>query len=310
MLDWLKRTARCKPASVETDRELFDDDFQRRLETLAIAARRAHAGKNRAERRSKKIGSGVEFADHREYVPGDDFRHVDWNAYQRLGRLLVRVHQEEEDLSVYVLLDTSRSMAAGSPDKLWVGKRIAAAVAYIALANLDRVSVQLLESGTVHRLAPTRGKRRIFTILDFLKRAEARGRTALADSIRTFTTQNKRRGVVVLISDLYDPSGFEAGLNQLRYAKFEPHVIQIVDSNERRLDLAGDVVLVDDETGERREVTITPALLERYEAACAELADRVGRLCREKQVPHHVLDVGTPFDESMLRILRTGGLLT
>ena len=311
MLDWLKRSrdAASKVVMGE-DEELFDEEFQRRLEYLAIASRRAYDGRMRAERRSKKTGSGIEFADHREYVPGDDFRYLDVNVYQRTGKLLVRLFEEEEDLSVYVLVDASRSMGLGNPPKLRYAKKIAAALAYVALANLDRVSVLSFHERMDGRVPPTRGKNRIFKVFDFLRPLAADGdETNLEDSLRTFCAQNKRRGVAILVSDLYDPSGFEAGINQLRYAKFEPYVLQLFDPAELSPPLNGDVRLIDHETGDYRDVTITPKVLKRYREAHEKYRRSIEDFCRQKQVAYHALSTDIPFDDAILRVLRAGGLV-
>ena len=312
MLDWLRGSkAKTRPSKRAGGDELFDEEFQRRLEVLAIVSRRLVAGRTRAERRSKKTGAGIEFADHRQYSPGDDFRHLDWNLYARTGRLLLRLYEEEEDLSVYILLDVSRSMRFGAPQsKLRYAKRLAAALAYIALANLDRVCVVTFSDEVSERLAPTRGKNRIFKVFEFLRPLEADGQTATADALKTFVAQNRRRGVAILISDLYDPDGFEAGINTLRYHKFEPYVIQVFDPVEVNPPLHGDVRLVDDETGEARDVTITPRVLERYAAAHAAYRARIDDFCTSKQVPHHAVRTDVPFDEAVLDILRRGGLVT
>jgi len=291
------------------DDDLFDEQFQAKLEMLALAARRMHQGRTRAERRSKKTGSGIEFADHREYSAGDDFRYLDWNVYGRSGRLLLRLFEEEEDLSVYVLLDRSRSMAFGDPPKLDYAKRLAAALAYVSLAGLDRVSLVSFDDAIRGRLPPTRGKNRIFTAFKFLREQQADGPTGLADALRMFVTQNKRRGVAILISDLYDPSGFEDGINILRYQKFETHVIQVFDPTEVRPPLHGDVRLVDEETGEAREITVTPRVLDRYAKAHDAYRARIERFCAEKQVAYYPVETSTPFDEAILRILRRGGML-
>jgi uncharacterized protein (DUF58 family) len=311
VLDWLrsKRPPDAAREAPDDGEALFDEEFQRRLDYLALVSRRIFAGRTRAERRSKKTGTGVEFADHREYVPGDDFRYLDWNVYQRLGRLLVRLYEEEEDLSVYILLDCSGSMAFGDPPKLQYAKKLAAAFAYVALANLDRVAVLTFAQGVVARLAPTRGKNRIFPVFRFLNGAKAEGGTSLADSTRTFVAQNKRRGVAILLSDLYDPEGFEAGINTLRYARFEPYVLHILDPQEGRPPLHGDVMLVDDETGEPREVTVTPRVLARFEAAHAAWRERIERFCRDKQVPYYALDTAIPFDDAVLGVLRRGEMI-
>jgi len=301
--------ARDRSGTPADDDDLFDEAFQRRLEVLAIVARRVHAGRSLAERRSRKIGSGIEFADHREYAPGDDFRTLDWNVYQRLGRLLVRLYEEEEDLTVYVLLDASRSMAFGRPPKIDYGKRVAAALAYVSLANLDRVSVQTFHKRMAGRLPPTRGKSRIFTVFDFLRSVDAEGETGMADALRTFVAQHDRRGVVLLLSDLYDPAGFEDGINALRYARFEPHVLHLVDEGEADLVTRGDLRLVDAETGAAREVTITDGLVARYREAHASWRARVSDFCVQKQVPYYPLDVSVPFDDAVLAVLRRGGIL-
>jgi uncharacterized protein (DUF58 family) len=295
--------------------ELFDEQFQKRLEVLALISRRVFAGRTRAERRTRKDGAGIEFADYRAYYAGDDYRQIDWNVYGRIERLMLRLHEQEEDLSVYLLLDCSGSMAFGSPRKLDYGKKLAAALAYVALNHLDRVSLIALRAADEiaapanQRLAPTRGKSRIFSVFEFLRPLEASGPTRLADAIGTFVAQHKRRGVAVLISDLYDPAGFEEGVNRLRYARFEAHVIHVTDAADAAPRLRGDVELVDAETGESRPVTITPALARRYEQAYAAYLQRIASFCAQKKVGLFSLDTRTPPEEAMLRILRRGGLV-
>jgi uncharacterized protein (DUF58 family) len=289
--------------------DLFDDDFQRRLETLAIVSRRVFTGRMRAERRSKKKGSGVEFADHRDYVAGDDFRYVDWNVYQRFGRLLVRLYEEEEDLSIYFIVDCSTSMGFGDGRKFDQARRLATALAYVGLANLDRVTIAGVSDDVVARMPTTRGKGRIFKVFQFLRGLKPDGTTDLGDTLKTFVAQHKRRGLAVLISDLYDPAGFEGGINVLRFNKFEPYVIHIVDPKEARPDLKGDVRIYDCETGDEREVTVTPKMLEKIERAFSEYREEVERFCTTRQVPYFAAEVDVPFDELVLRVFRRGGFL-
>ena len=289
--------------------QLFDDDFQKKLESLAIVSRRVFAGRMRAERRSKKKGSGVEFADHRDYAPGDDFRSVDWNVYQRFGRLLVRLYEEEEDLSIYFIVDTSTSMGFGDGRKFDQARRLAAALAYVGLANLDRVTIVGATDAVVSRMPTTRGKGRIFKVFDFLSELEAGGTTDLGDAMKTFVAQHKRRGLAVLISDLYDPAGFERGINTLRFNKFEPFVLHVVDQNEAKPELKGDVRLYDCETGEEREVTVTDSLLEDMARAFSDYQKNIERFCTSRQVPYFAADIGIPFDELVLRVFRRGGFL-
>ena len=293
--------------------ELFDDEFQRKLDYLALVSRRAFAGRLRAERRTKKTGSGVEFADHREYQPGDDIRYLDWSVFQRFDKLLLRLYEEEEDLAIYFILDASVSMAfkegGGLGRKLPYGKRITAALAYVALANLDRVEVVTTSDRVVSRMPETRGKARIFKIFRYLRQQTATGTTNLEDALRAFVAQHKRRGIVVLVSDLYDPAGFERGINVLRYAKFEPFVVHVVDPADAHPKLQGDVLVYDCETGDEREVTVTSAVLERYAKAYEGYLADVERFAATKQVPYVRADVTVPFDEMVLRVFRRGGFL-
>ena len=298
-------------AKKASDDDLFDDDFQRKLDYLALVSKRVFAGRMRAERRTKKTGSGVEFADHRDYQPGDDFRYLDWNVYQRFDRLLLRLFEEEEDLAIYFIIDASTSMGFGDADakKLRYAKRVVAALAYVGLANLDRVSIVSTTDKVLSRMPATRGKARIFKVFRFLKELKPEGQTDLEDAMKTFVAQNKRRGLVVLASDLYDPQGFERGINVLRYNKFDPFVVHVVDKEEAKPKLAGDVLLYDCETGDEREVTVTAKVLERFEAVYAEYLSDIEKFCSSKQVPYIQADVNTAFDELILRVFRRGGFL-
>lgn len=314
VVDRLRRISRISlfPAqrhSTRDDEELFDDQFQRRLEYLAIVSRRVFAGRMRAERRTKKSGTGIEFADHRDYVAGDDFRSLDWNVYGRLGRLLVRLYEEEEDLSIYLVIDCSLSMGFGGGNKLRYAKRLCAALAYIGLANLDRIAVVATTDRIETRIPSSRGKARIFTVLSFLRSLPADGLTDLGDALKTFVAQYKRRGLVILLSDLYDPHGFERGINVLRYNRFEPFVLHVVDPKDAAPRLSGDVRIYDCETGDERDVTVTPKLLSQVKSAYERYLADVHRFCVERQVPYVAASVEEPFDDLVLRVMRRGGFL-
>lgn len=289
--------------------ELFDEAFQQRLEYLALVSRRLYAGRQRAERRSRRVGSGIEFADYRQYAPGDDIRQLDWNVYGRMGRLLLRLYEEQEDLSVYLLLDDSASMAFGRPPKLDYAKKLAAALAYVALSHLDRVSLHAFAQGRAEQLPPARGRHRIFKVFDFLRGLQASGETHLAEGLRTFAARTKRRGVAILLSDLYDPHGFEDGINQLRYARFETYVLHLTSPEEISPRLLGEVQLEDAESGGRVDVTITPAVLERYAQQLAAHRERIQRFCASKHIPLFTLDVTTPPEAAVLGMLRRGGMV-
>jgi uncharacterized protein (DUF58 family) len=313
-LDALGLARRAAPRRAADGEELFDDEFQRKLDYLALVSKRVFAGRLRAERRTKKSGSGVEFADHRDYQPGDDFRYLDWNVYQRFERLLLRLYEEEEDLAIYLIVDTSGSMAFGADGrgggaKLRYAKKVCAALAYVGLANLDRVSIVSTSDHVMARMQETRGKARIFKVFRFLRELEPSGVTDLGDALKAFVAQNKRRGLAVLISDLYDPKGFERGINVLRYNKFDPFVVHVVDPSEARPALNGDVLLYDCETGEEREVTVTAKVLRRFEEVHRAYVAEIARFCATHQVSYIEADVKVPFDELILRVFRRGGFL-
>jgi uncharacterized protein (DUF58 family) len=308
LIDALRRKARA-PNVASTSDDLFGDEFQRKLDYLALVSRRVFAGRMRAERRTKKSGSGVEFADHREYQPGDDFRYLDWNVFQKFDRLLVRLYEEEEDLAIYIIVDASGSMAFGDGKKLLYAKRVAAALAYVGLANLDRVSIVSTSDRVMSRMPETRGKSRIFKVFRFLRDLEPSGVTDLGDAMKSFVAQHKRRGIAVLVSDLYDPEGFERGINVLRYNKFDPFVVHVVDPAEAAPRLHGDILVYDCETGDEREVTVTPRVLERFRAMHKEYVAEIAHFCIGHQVSYIPADVNVPFDELILRVFRRGGFL-
>jgi uncharacterized protein (DUF58 family) len=306
IIERLRRSSHPAPAPRES---LFDDDFQRKLEMLAIVSRRVFSGRLRAERRSKKKGSGVEFADHRDYAPGDDFRFVDWNVYQRFGKLLVRLYEEEEDLSIYFIVDCSASMGFDGGRKFDQARRLTAALAYVGLANLDRVAIVGVSDEVVSQMQPARGKARIFKVFQYLRSLEPGGTTNLADAVTKVVAQHKRRGLAVLVSDLYDPAGFERGINVLRYNKFEPYVLHVVDSADAKPRLRGDVHVYDYETGDEREVTVTDAVLAKLETAYRDYTAEIERFCAKNQVPYFAAGVDVPFDELVLKVFRRGGFL-
>src|SRR3984957_5526757 len=228
---------------------LFDSDFLKKLEYLSLVSRRVFRGQLLAQRRTMQLGGGIEFADHREYTPGDDFRYLDWNVFARHDELLLKRFQEEEDLHVYILLDSSRSMAYGDPVKFDYARQVAAALAYIALADLDRVAVVAFAGDVVADFPLTRGKARILGLLKFLEGLEPQGTaTDLERMARNVVHRGQRRGLAVVVSDLFDPNGFARGLDLLRHHRYEPHVVQLYDRREAEPDIKGDVELFDVES--------------------------------------------------------------
>jgi uncharacterized protein (DUF58 family) len=269
------------------------------------------AGMMRANRASKRVGAGLEFADHRDYAAGDDLRYIDWNLYGRLGRLALRLFQEEEDLLVEVLVDASASMGVGSPAKLDLALQVGAALAYVGLANLDRVALSPLGDDQAPALPPARGKGAILPILRFLNGVQAGGKAGLAASVRGFLARRRRhrRGLAIVISDFYDPAGHRAALDLLRHHRLEVVAIQVSAPQELAPDLRGDVELRDVETGETRELTVSPAVLAAYRQRHQTLLRDLEGYCRERAIPCFTVASNQPFDTVVLRLFRAGGLL-
>jgi len=260
----------------DVDPTVFDEDFLRSLERLAVLVKRPVRGGLKGGRRSVKRGQSVEFADYRDYALGDDLRQLDWNVYARLEKLLVKLFIEEEDLTVVLLVDGSASMAHGSPDKLVFAKRAAAALGYIALAAEDRVVLASLGGRVARRRAALRGSGRAFRLLAELSAIQpAEGVTDLVAACRHALAQVTGRGVLVLVSDLLDP-GAERALRDLAGTGSEVIVLHVLAPDELAPTLDGDLRLVDAESGATVDVTLDLAARERYaervEAWRADLA--------------------------------------
>ncbi|HET9878624.1 MAG TPA: DUF58 domain-containing protein [Candidatus Limnocylindria bacterium] len=255
--------------------KLFDEAFLRRLEALELASRRLTAGRMKGERRSIRRGQSVEFADYRNYSHGDDLRQLDWNVYARLEKLFIKLFVEEEDVTVHVLVDASASMDFGDPNKLDFARRAGAALAYLGLANLDRVSVAFLGDGHAATLRPLRGKSRVFEVFDFLAAPRPERLTGLAQAARDYAARLKGRGPLVLVSDLMDP-GYLDALRDLAGTRCQLSVLHVLAPEEIEPDVAPDARLVDRETSQSIDVTGDDDLVERYRTRLAEWQDEIG----------------------------------
>jgi len=299
---------------------LFDSAFLAKLEQLHLLSRKLFQGRQHAERRSRQTGSSLEFADYRNYAPGDDLRSVDWNIYGRLDRLFVKLFEAEQDLHVAILIDSSPSMrwrpeGEERAEPKWAhARRTAAALAYIALANLDRVNL-LSFSGTLgEELGFVRGKGQFHAVLDFLKRLPpSEGPTRLLPSVRTFAHRMKRRGLVFVLSDLFDPEAAEA-LAFLRQQRFETAALQVLHPAEADPaalagSLRGDLRLVDSETGVGLDAVADGALLKAYGAAFTRFHEALEARCRQLGIGYLATTTATPFEDLVLRVLRQSRLV-
>ena len=290
--------------------ELFGSDFLQRLEYLRVVARRTFAGSAPGGRTGRRAGPGLEFAEHRDYSAGDDFRHVDWAAYGRLDRLLLRLCQQEEDLAIYFLVDASASMTTGSPAKFDHARRLAAALAYVGLAGLERVRIVAIDGGVRAHLEAGRGKGHILGVLDFLRGLEAGGRTDLARAVEAFLPHAPQAGLAVLISDLMDPAGYQKPLATLQGRGFDVWCLHVTDPGDLApVAAATDLAVSDAETADVLGVHQTDELRERLAAEAARFKEEVRAWCHERGIGYAEAPTSAAVDTLVLNVLSRGGLL-
>jgi uncharacterized protein (DUF58 family) len=283
---------------------MFDSAFLKKLEYLSLVARRVFRGQLLANHRTRQMGSGIEFADHRKYDFGDDLRYLDWNIYARFGNELIRRFEEEKDLYVYFPLDCSKSMAAGTPNKFDYVRQVAAALAYIALADLDRVCIVAFSDKLYQVFPMIRGRQHILSLIRFLESLETVGSTTdLTMSMNEFVRRKQHTGLAVVLSDFFDPNGFKPGLDVLRYWNYEPHIIQIYDEREADPVLLGDLQLCDVETGGVHTVTVSEDMVRRYKQKFAAFLDEIRRYGIDNGLNCMTSPTTVAFDEMILQML-------
>jgi uncharacterized protein (DUF58 family) len=288
---------------------LLDPQFLARLEQLEIASRKIFQGRMKGERLSRKKGQSVEFADYRNYVVGDDLRFLDWNLFGRLDRLFIRLFLEEEDLHFYILIDNSLSMDFGSPTKLRYAQQVAAALGFVGLVNLDRVVVEAFNDRIVQTMAPARGRRSLWRLMDFLQKIEPAGPSDLARSLRTFSLKCSGKGVVVLISDFMDKGGYQDALRYLIARQLDIYVLQVLSQEEIEPDVAGDLKLVDVEDDDVAEITVSAALINRYKKNLAAYRAGLAEFCTRRGVTYLFTSNQVPFERLVFTYLRQRGLV-
>jgi hypothetical protein len=327
-------TGQAAPATLE---DLLDPALMARLDTLDLRTRKVFAGKLQGERRSKRRGQSVEFDDFRNYTPGDDLRYIDWNIYARLDRLFIKLFLEEEDLALHVALDASASMDTGAPNKLAFAARIAMALAYLGLINQNRVGVSVIgmpgASGLAH-LPETRGRRQVRRVGEFvLERAFADRRARAVPNgapgpggefnaaLRTLAQRRTGKGVMVVLSDFLMAEGYEAGLRALAAGGagsgggYDTYCLQVLSPQEADPDLAaaaglaGDVQLIDIETGRATEVTVTAELLRRYRQRLGAFVAGLTAFARARGMAHVLLRSDAEPTRVVLETLRREGML-
>lgn len=286
---------------------LLEPQLLRRLEALAVLVRRSVKGQMGGERRSLSRGRSPEFADFRNYSPGDDYRLIDWNAYARLDRYMLRLFVAEEELPFSLFVDLSGSMDWGRPNKAHVARQLAAALAYVALSSLDRVRLTVFAEGPTSGGAPYRGRHAAQELFARIESFPAGGPTDYARLVWPIARQ--RPGMTVLITDGLGESAIEPALVALQQARQEGAVLQLLAPQELTPDWTGDARLRDAETGVEREITATPATQAAYRAALARRTDDLERASTRRGLRFARLTTDQTVDDMVQRTLRRIGLL-
>jgi uncharacterized protein (DUF58 family) len=286
---------------------LLEPQLLRRLETLALRVRRSVNGQMGGERRSIRRGRSAEFADFRNYTPGDDFRLIDWNAYARLDRFMLRLFVAEEELPLSIFVDMSGSMDWGQPNKALVARRLAGAIAYVALAALDRVRLTIFADGPTSGGAPYRGRRAVADLFSRLQSFPVGGPTDYAKLVWPIARQ--RPGMTVLISDGLGDTPMEPAIGALQRARQEGAILQLLAPQEITPDWSGDARLKDAESGVEREFTSTPLTQAAYRSALAHRTDEIERGALRHGLRFARLTTDQPIEDMVQRTLRRLGLL-
>jgi uncharacterized protein (DUF58 family) len=305
----LAMSATARSAASTSAESLLSPTLLAKLERLELVSRKIFRGRLKGERRSRRKGQSVEFADFRNYVPGDDLRFVDWNLYARLDKLFLKLFMEEEDLHFYTLIDASTSMGFGEPSKLHYAKQLAAALGFIGLCRADRVKIHILGSSRTKPAPVLRGRHSLWRMQEHLEDVEAEYNTPLAAGVKEFCLRNTGKGIVVLISDLMDKTGYQAALQMLLAQQMDVYVIHLLCPEELDPEIAGDLKLVDSEDGDIAEITVSRPLLDRYKQTLAAFINGARDYCSRRGLVYLLANTETPVETLVANYLRRRGLV-
>jgi len=284
-------------------------DFLRKLEYLRGGARRVHTGRCSALNRSKKLGRGIDFADHRPYTPGDDFKDIDWNLFGRMDRFMVRLAEEETELNLHILVDCSASMGTSAsdggpaPGKAEYARQVTTALAYIALAHLDRVHVWPFGTTLQQPLSPPRHKAQALQVHKYLRTLPVEGGTDLEAVAKAFAGVARSRGMALVISDFLAP-GWQRALDLLRHARYEVGVLQVSTPQEAEAPRRGEVLLLDRETGRKMRVRVTDRIADAYHRAFIAHGQALQDYARGHNLFYAHGRSDHPFEEMVLHTMR------
>ena len=288
---------------------LLTPELLRRLEQFQLLAARRAKSSMKGERRSRARGQSVEFADYRNYTPGDDFRYLDWNLYGRLDRLFLKLYEEERELPVRIFLDASESMTFGEPRKFDFARQVAAAIGYVALCGFDRVSVipfpdNPAEAAVRGALRAVRGRKSALGFFQNLGQVTASNAANLNAALRRGALEARQAGVAVILSDFLDPAGYEGGLSALIGRGFQVNAVQILAPDELNPLTYGDLKLVDSESGGIQEVTFGRYRLKAYQQTVRNFCQRLREFCQHRGMNFFTVASNTDLQQLLLKQLR------
>jgi uncharacterized protein (DUF58 family) len=288
---------------------LLDPVFMSRLDTLDVMSRKILQGKLQGERRSKRRGQSVEFADHRPYVAGDDLRFVDWNVYGRLEQLFLKLYLEEQDLTVHIVADASASMSFGEPTKELFIKKLTAALGYVSLVNNNRVTISFIADGVTVQLANMRGRNYLNNMAECLLTTDCEGPSNFDDACRQLAAGRIGSGVMVVLSDFLFKEGYDSGLRRLIGRQYDLYAIQVLCPQELSPDLSGELKLIDIEDADAAEITVSAALSKYYKRNLTAYCNELKGFCTRRGAVYVLANSADSVESLVLNYLRRIRLL-
>ena len=294
---------------------IFDETTLRKLEQLTLVADHIRIGQMKGDRRSTKRGTSIEFADYRNYIKGDDLRRLDWNVYARLERPFIKLLEEEEDLSVHLLIDGSASMNWPNSEednefnKFRYAARLTGALGHIALNTGDLVTTNLIQSGGDRSWGPFRGQQNSLRLFQFLESGTPDGITDINLSLKNYALYGRRPGLLFVLTDLLTPHGYQEGLHALQARGYEVGVIHLLSPDELEPPITGDLKLIDIETGADAELTLDPSTLDLYRERLQNWQTEIATYCANRRIHYIPFTTDTPWEKLIQRTLRAKGIV-
>jgi uncharacterized protein (DUF58 family) len=286
--------------------QIFDPTFLASLSHLRLVARRVPQDGRYAEQRSHDLGHGTDFRDFRPYAVGDDFRAIDWNIYQRLGRVFIRLYEELEDLPLYLMPDISRSLFFETPPRALACLRTTLALASISLNHHDTTGLFPFSNDCEVLAHPQSGHGKVMLFADRLAHLQPGGETDIRAAIKRFNSFGMRRGLLVVVSDFFDPAGSGAVIAALKQVRHKLLLVQLHRRSDAEPDVHGDMRVIDCETREAEDISVTPALIKRYRRFYEQFQTTLAEFARRRNAGFLRMDVDEEIVPQLAQVFEAG----